>query len=119
MAVATATTSGGDDDARLVRDRARGGDELEEESEVDLRGKAQGPRGRAGEWRGGLEASRGCRPYPLSDGDGDRVRWRPASAVAGSGEQGGGRRPGERWAAGLGHPDEPASWAIWPSERGG
>ena len=32
VAVATATTSGGDDDARLVRERARGGDELEEEA---------------------------------------------------------------------------------------
>ena len=75
-------------------------------------GKAQGPRGRAGEWRGGLEASRGCRPYPLSDGDGDRVRWRPASAVAGSGEQGGGRRPGKGgllgWAAQMSRPAGPS-----------
>ena len=64
------------------------------------RGRGQRERGERGR-PGGVsgcgepEGSRGRRPYPFPDGDGDRVRWRPASAVAGLGEQRGGRRPGE------------------------
>ena len=64
------------------------------------RGRGQrerGERGRPGRVSGcgEPEGSRGRRPYPFPDGDSDRVRWRPASTVAGSGEQRGGRRPGE------------------------
>ena len=75
-------------------------------------GKAQGPRGRAGEWRGGLEASRDVALIPSPTGTatgfgGDR---RARSLGRGNREEGGDRGKGGLlgWAAQMSRPAGPS-----------
>ena len=94
---------------RLWRSHGDGGARLRrgtKGSAVDLRGKAQGPRGEWGRVGGETEGARCRRPYPLVSSPARGVRLGRALFRPGSGEQGKGTRCGS-W-AGCG----PGGWAV-------
>ena len=92
---------------RLWRSHGDGGARLRrgtKGSAVDLRGKAQGPRGEWGRVGGETEGARRRRPYPLVSSPARGVRLGRALFRPGSGEQGKGTRCG--------------SWAGWAGQAG-
>ena len=92
---------------RLWRSHGDGGARLRRGtkwSAVDLRGKAQGPRGEWGRVGGETEGARRRRPYPLVSSPARWVRLGRALFRPGSGEQGKGTRCG--------------SWAGWAGQAG-
>ena len=91
----------------------------------DLGCEGETKRARGKDWRewGAVSGREGSRrrgdvaliPSPTGTATGFGGDRRARSLGRVNREEGGDRG---RWAAGLGRPDEPASWAIWPSEGG-